>query len=417
MRHEYTTNPARELMLTPGTPQYHRRQEEIAERQARMGPGGGTSASKKRGGSVRKAKQERHVFGTHAALSELREGSGGGGSGGRSNHDTRIVRLKMDAANAESATARKDLATTSPGGGSDTLEDNFSVSAPLAMDPSKPGSAGGIWRNARGQPTPPTTTTVDDEQSIAIDRCYETTTEPQALESPDSSPTARLEQATNSAKNWQLPKPLRSIAQQTMDSNKGITPLIAGRRDYKSGSLVRKLLPGEELLHVTSRTGLFPAFKAKDEAEKFERLKAQAHSAAASVASGGSADVKLPGRAQPVFAPVDGCVGGHGKISGGNPVGYLRRHAQLHPQLAAKRLAVQVGITDAGIAAMSRPERASYLRLAGHERRGHVHKPIPITEGFKRELIKLVYLRASREVGSTQEGSEVSSMASSRIEA
>ena len=127
--------------------------------------------------------------------------------------------------------------------------------------------------------------------------------------------------------------------------------------------------------------------------------------------------MKLPGRAQPVFAPVDGCVGGHGKISGGNPVGYLRRHAQLHPQLAAKRLAVQVGITDAGIAAMSRPERASYLRLAGHERRGHVHKPIPITEGFKRELIKLVYLRASREVGSTQEGSEVSSMASSRIEA
>ena len=63
----------------------------------------------------------------------------------------------------------------------------------------------------------------------------------------------------------------------------------------------------------------------------------------------------------------------------------------------------------------SRPERAAYLRQAGHERRGHVHKPIRITEGFKRELVKFIYSRAVREVeGSTDSGnaSEISSMAS-----
>ena len=45
LRPEYTANPVRELMHTPGTPQYRRREAEIAERRAR-------SALSSRGGSA-----------------------------------------------------------------------------------------------------------------------------------------------------------------------------------------------------------------------------------------------------------------------------------------------------------------------------------------------------------------------------
>ena len=75
------------------------------------------------------------------------------------------------------------------------------------------------------------------------------------LEPPDSSQAARTERARNLSVDWELPKAVLSKRDQARENNRGVTPLVAGRRDYGAESLVRKLLPGEELLHVTSRTG------------------------------------------------------------------------------------------------------------------------------------------------------------------
>ena len=142
--------------------------------------------------------------------------------------------------------------------------------------------------------------------------------------------------------------------------------------------------------------------------------------------------MKLPGRVRSVFTPkkksateqfsieIDdwsslGADDFLSKIDDKNPVGFRRRNATYHPQLTATHMAVQTGIDASKLAQMTRPERAAYLRHAGHERRGHVHKPIPITEGFKRELIKFMYARAVREVGGSTDSagtSEVSSLAS-----
>ncbi len=72
----------------------------------------------------------------------------------------------------------------------------------------------------------------------------------------EGSKASRRALARTNGLEWELPKRVLSKRDKSRESSRGVTPLTAGRRDYNSDQLVRKLLPGEELLHVTSRTGM-----------------------------------------------------------------------------------------------------------------------------------------------------------------